>query len=276
MLRYCFGRFHLEHLAHAVDQLLRVKRLVHEVVGPCETQVLNLVVLDHAADAQDADFFHGVVRTHPLAHFLAVDVRQHDVENQEVRTIFLHQHAGVEAGGGDLDLEAAVLFEELRHDFDELSVVVNEKDLAAARFERIGRDAVVLHELVQHFARDAAKARPRDSEALELPVVKATDNGLLADLANLGSFACRENGLHGYVHPLPAPSRPLRQARDSSLPSRRRRTQILMALPLPYSVGLSAIAHRIPKMPKTNQSRKSASSTLLDGFTDLADGPDYN
>src|SRR5262249_40556741 len=32
--------------------------------------------------------------------------------------------------------------------------------------------------------------------------VKATDNGLLGDLADFGGFAGRENGLHGFILPL--------------------------------------------------------------------------
>ena len=48
------------------------------------------------------------------------------------------------------------------------------------------------------------KRRAGHAEALELPVVEATDDGLLADLADLGGFAGREHGLHAFVHPLPA------------------------------------------------------------------------
>ena len=44
--------------------------------------------------------------------------------------------------------------------------------------------------------------RAGHAEALELPVVEATDDGLLADLADLGGFAGREHGLHAFVHPL--------------------------------------------------------------------------
>src|SRR5262249_14412339 len=187
-----FGGFHFQHLAHPVDEHFRIKRLMHEVIRSSQTQVLNLVLFDHATDAKDTDVFHRAVGTHPLADFLAVDVRQHDVENEHIRPIFLHQHAGIKAGGGDLHLEAAILFEELRHDFNEFGVVIDEQDLSASAFESVGRDAIVLHEFVKHFARDAAKSRPRYSEALELPVVEATDDGLLADLANLCSFACRE------------------------------------------------------------------------------------
>ena len=42
------------------------------------------------------------------------------------------------------------------------------------------------------------KPAARDAKALELPVVKATDDGLLTDFADFGGFASRENGLHGF------------------------------------------------------------------------------
>ena len=99
-------------------------------------------------------------------------------------------------------LETAVLFEDLGHQLDQLGVVVDQKDLALAAFQGVGRNAVVLHELVQRFAGDAAEARAGNAEPLELPVVEATDDGLLTDLADFGGFAGRENGLHAFVHPL--------------------------------------------------------------------------
>ena len=171
--------------------------------------------------------------TLPQALLMRADevIRQHHVEHDHLGPIFLHQHAGVETGGGDLDVEAAIFFEELGHDFDQFDVVIDQQDLTATAFEGVGRDAVVLHELVEHFARDAAKARPRDPKALELPVVEATDDGLLADLANLRSFACRENGLHGYIHPC-RPQPTIETGPQYLSSTRRRRTEIFLDLPL--------------------------------------------
>src|SRR5207244_2298736 len=68
--------------------------------------------------------------------------------------------------------------------------------LALAALEGVGRDAVVLHELVQRLAGDAAKTRSRNAEAFELAIVEAANDRLLTDLADLGGFASRENGLH--------------------------------------------------------------------------------
>lgn len=41
-------RFQFEHLAHPLDELLDLERLVEEVVGARGPQVADLVVLDHA------------------------------------------------------------------------------------------------------------------------------------------------------------------------------------------------------------------------------------
>src|SRR5207302_8615127 len=84
-------------------------------------------------------------------------------------------------------------------------VVVDEQHLALAAFQGIGGNAVVLHELVERFTGNATEAGARHTEALELSVVEATNDGLLAHLANLGGLAGRENSLHASIHPLLAP-----------------------------------------------------------------------
>src|SRR5262249_19543171 len=75
------------------------------------------------------------------------------------------------------------------------------QDLALSAFERIGGNAVVLHEFVKGLARDAPEPGARDAESLQLAVVEATDDGLLTDFANFGGFASREDGFHALYHP---------------------------------------------------------------------------
>ena len=98
-------------------------------------------------------------------------------------------------------LEAAVLVEELVHHLDQLDVVVHQQNLALAALQRVGGNAVVLHEFVQSFARDAPEAGTGHAEALQLAVVETTDNGLLADLADFGGFAGRKNSFHAFIIP---------------------------------------------------------------------------
>src|SRR5262249_10259282 len=162
-------RLDLQLPAHPVDELVDLEGLVQEVVGPRQAQLLDLVLLDHAADAEDADVLQGRVGADAVAHLLAVDVREHDVQDDQVGAVLLDHHAAVEAGGGDADLEAAVPFQDLGHHLDQIDVVIDEQHLALAALQGVGRDAVVLHELVEHLARDAAEARAGHAEPLELP-----------------------------------------------------------------------------------------------------------
>src|SRR5262249_26242188 len=114
-------------------------------------------------------------------------------------------HAGIKAGSGHADLKTAVLFQDLGHQLDQFDVVIDKEHLALAALQGIGRDAIVFHEPVERLARDAAEPGTWYPEALELSVVETANNGLLADLADFGGLAGRENGLHGFVHPLLAP-----------------------------------------------------------------------
>src|ERR1044071_9235261 len=77
------------HKPFEIEELIDLEGLVQEIVGTGQAQVLDLVLFDHAADAQDADIFQGVVGPDAMAHFLAVDVRQHDVEHDQVGAVFL-------------------------------------------------------------------------------------------------------------------------------------------------------------------------------------------
>src|SRR4029077_19900226 len=68
----------------------------------------------------------------------------------------------------------------------------------------IGRDAVVAHEQEQLIAGDAAEPASGHPKSLELTRIKAANNGLLADLANLGRFAGRKYSLHLRTTALPS------------------------------------------------------------------------
>ena len=141
-----------------------------------------------------------------MANLLAIDVREHNIQDNQVGPVFLDHHAGVEAGIGHANLKAPVLFKDLGHQLDQFRVVIDEQDLALPAFERVGWDAIVLHELVQGFAGNAAKPGTRYAKPFQLSVVEAANDCLLADLADFGRLTGRKNGLHGFVHPLTGPS----------------------------------------------------------------------
>src|SRR5262249_29121858 len=100
---------------------------------------------------------------------------------------------------GHANLEASVLFEALGDDVNDVRVVVDDEDFTLAAFEGIGGNAVVLHEAVQSLARNAAELRAGYAEALELAIVKAANDRLLTDLADLGGFASREDSFHATI-----------------------------------------------------------------------------
>jgi hypothetical protein len=151
------SRFDVELGAHPVDESFDLERLVQEVIGSSETKFLDLVFLDHAGDAQHADIFQRGIGTHPLANFLAVDIGQHDVQNDQVRVVFLDHHAGVEAVLSDADLEASVVIQHFADEFDQFGVVIDQKHLALAALQGIRGDAVVLHEFVEGLAGNPAE-----------------------------------------------------------------------------------------------------------------------
>ena len=94
------------------------------------------------------------------------------------------------------DFEAAVLFQHVDDQFDQFLVVVDDQHLALAAFQGVGRNAVVAHEREQLLARNAAEPAARHAKALELAGIEATNNRLLADLADLGGFAGGEHSFH--------------------------------------------------------------------------------
>ena len=186
---------------------------MQEIIGTGQLQFLNPVFFDHAADAENADVFQALVIANSMADFAAVDVRKHHVQDDQVGAVFLDHHTGVEAGGGHAHFKAAVLLEDFRHQLDELDVVIDEQHFALAAFQGIGGNTVVLHEFVQGLARDAPEPGTRYPEPLQLSVVETADNGLLADLADFGGLAGRENSFHAFVHPFTG-TRPVARVRS--------------------------------------------------------------
>ena len=94
------------------------------------------------------------------------------------------------------DLEAAVALQHVGDQLDQFLVVVDDQDLSLAAFQGIGGNAVVAHEREKLIAGDAAKPAARHAESLQLSRIETANDGLLADLADLGRFAGREHSFH--------------------------------------------------------------------------------
>ncbi len=119
---------------------LDIERLLDEVVRTGIAQLLNLVVFDHARDADDPHIVHRLVAAHEPADFDAVDIGQHHVEHDQIGPEFLDQHAGAEAVVDAADLEAAVALQLIDDQFDQIFIVVDDEDLALSAVERVGRE----------------------------------------------------------------------------------------------------------------------------------------
>src|SRR5579863_1267564 len=84
----------------------------------------------------------------------------------------------------------------ISNQFNQLLIVVDDQRFPLSTFQRVGRNAVFLHELVQNVPGNSSKLRTGDSKTLELSGIEAANDRLLADLANPGSLACGVDGLH--------------------------------------------------------------------------------
>jgi hypothetical protein len=139
------------------------------------------------------DGIHRAVGSNPLANFPSVDIRKHHIQDDQVGSKLLDLHPGVKAVVCGSYFEATVSLETVSHQIHEVLIVVDDQEFLSAALQSIGRDPVVLHEDKQVVSRNPSKATPRYSESFQGSVVKATDNRLLAHLANLGSLARRED-----------------------------------------------------------------------------------
>src|SRR5262245_49948940 len=160
------GLFHIQELARSIDQAIDREWLLQEIVGARGSQIGDLILLDHAANANDLHLLERVVRANTLANFLAVDIGQHNVEHDQIGPKLLHEHAGVEAVVRRLDLKAAVASERVAHQLNQFLIVIDDQQLPLAALEGIGRNAVVPHKRVQLVPRNAAESAARNAEPL--------------------------------------------------------------------------------------------------------------
>src|SRR5262249_17854006 len=116
--------------------------------------------------------------------------------DDQVRPEFFDHHAGAEAVVDAANVETAISIELIDDQFDQIFVVVNDKDFALAAVQGVRGDTVVPHERVELVPRNAAKSAAWNSKAFQLARVETADNRLLTDLTNLGSFTGRKNCFH--------------------------------------------------------------------------------
>lgn len=198
------GSINFDQIADAIEQSVGRERLLEEVVGTCGSKISDFIVFDHTRDTQDADRVHRAIGANALANFATIDVGQHHVEDDAIRAKLFDLHARIEAVVGGADFEAAIAFEGVVHQVHQVLIVIDDEQFLLAAFEGVGGDTVVLHKNEQLIAWNPAKTAAGNSEAFQRSVVEATNDCLLAHLANLGGLAGRKNGFcagHWGIHP---------------------------------------------------------------------------
>ena len=150
-----------------LNQLLDIKRFLHELISTAFEQVVDFVLVDHAGDDHDLHVLEVRVLPDGLADDVAVDVGEHVVEDHQIGHELLGHDTRVVPRTGGLDFESAVTLQDVDKQFYNLGVVIDDEDFLFARIERVRRNPVVLHEGDEGIAWNAAKAGPRHTETLE-------------------------------------------------------------------------------------------------------------
>src|SRR5258707_1257195 len=118
--------FHIEQLANTPDECLNIERLFDEIVRARIAQLLDLVVFDHARDADHPHIVHRLIATHEPANFNAVDIREHDVEHDQIGPELFDQHAGAETIIDAANIEASIALELINDQFHQILIVVDD------------------------------------------------------------------------------------------------------------------------------------------------------
>ena len=164
-------------------------------MGACPFERVDFIGVGDAADHDDFRVFEVASISDAFANGDAIDVGEFEVEEDDVGEEFESGHSGIEPGMDGSEVEAAVVLEDGGEHFDDAAVVVDDKDALGGAFDQVGRDSMGLHEIKEAIARDATKFRARHAKALEVALIEAADDRLLADSTDGCHFAGGEDGL---------------------------------------------------------------------------------
>ena len=152
-------------------------------------QLLNLFLLYHAAHYNYLDVLKLGVLPDCLADHIAVNIGQHVVKQNQVRSETLCHHAGLVSAGSSPRLKSAVVREDVVHKLDYLGVIVNNEHFLSAGLEIVGGNAVVPHELDEILAGNPAKLGAWDAETLQTTGIETANDRLLTYSADFGGLA---------------------------------------------------------------------------------------
>jgi len=169
--------------------------LVEKVVCSGSLQLLDSILFHHTGDTQDPDIIQIGVGADDVTDVLSIDIRKHDVEDDEVRVVLFDHHPGAEAVIDGPDFKPAITFEDVADEFDQFFIVINDQDFVFRVLQVVDGNSVFPHESDQLVTGNTTESASRNAKSLQLARIEAANNRLLTDLTDLGRFTCGEDGL---------------------------------------------------------------------------------
>lgn len=181
--------------ADPLQEVFDFERLMEKVICSSGLQLLDPILFHHTGDTQDPDIIQIGVGSDDVTHVFSIDIRKHDVEDDEVGVVLFDHHPGAEAVIDGSDFKPAITFEDVADEFDQFFIVVNDQDFVFRVLQVVDRNSVLPHESDQLVTGNTTESASRNAKSLQLARIKAANNRLLTDLTDLGRFTCGEDGL---------------------------------------------------------------------------------
>ena len=185
----------IQELTDSLQQMFDFERLVKEVIRSRGFQFLDSILFHHAGDAQNPDIVQIGVGPDDVTDVLSVNIRQHDVEDDQVWMVLFNHHSGPKAVVYGADFEPTIPFQNVADEFNELFIVIDDENLVFRVLQVINRNSVFPHESDQLIAGNTTESASRNAKSFQLARVEAANDRLLTDLTDLGRFTGREDGL---------------------------------------------------------------------------------
>ncbi len=173
-----------------LDDLLHGEGFFEEAVEAFFLEGLAFVVGEVSGHGDDLGHLEVGVHADGFADVAAVDVAEVDVEEDDVGLDFFRGDAGLEAGGGGLDVVGGVLAKEIAEHVDDVGFVVDDEDAGFGEVEHAIEGHVVLaHEAHELGDGDAAVFGAGDAVSAELARIEPLGDGARRDFADACDFA---------------------------------------------------------------------------------------
>lgn len=162
------GLLESQKFVDTTEEVVDIKGLFDEVISAGIAEGLDLSLIDDTGDAEDFDTGERGIGAEARADQVAIDIGEHEIQQDQVRAEGLGLDASVVAGAGGAGFQAGVAAEQVLEEFDDGRIVIDDEDaLGAAIFgglvaedgtgEDVGGDVVGTHEADEFFAGDAAE-----------------------------------------------------------------------------------------------------------------------